>query len=196
MSLLTKETIDFTCIKDEAAFEHVFRIYYPRLVYFANEYVPYEIARGLVQDSFVVLWEKNPSFSNEHQLRSYLYTLVKNNCLMELRHEKVKMNHLNNIEQSHIENKIYLLSLEKLNTSEATFNELESIIEKTLESLPPRCREVFALSRYKGKKNREIAEELGISVKGVEAQVTEALKMFRVALKDYLPVLASILMFF
>lgn len=189
MSSLSNITIDLLNKKNESAFDILFRLYYPRLVYFAKEYVPYEVARGIAQEVFVVFLKKRPVFENEYQLRGYLYTLTKNGCLMHLRHKKVKENYAMSITSQSIQNEVYESALEQLDTSEITFKEMESIIKKTLESLPPRCREVFILSRYEGKKNREIADCLSISVKAVEAQMTNALKIFRVALKDFLPFL-------
>lgn len=187
MGSLSQETIILLNSKDESAFDEMFHLYYPRLVYFAREYVSYEVARGVVQEAFITFWEKNPVLSNEYQLRSYLYTLVKNNCLMHLRHQKVKKNFINKTQDEHLQNQIYQSALEHLDTSEITFKELESIIEKTLNSLPLRCREIFILSRHDGKKNREIASDLNISIKTVEAQITNARKIFRVTLKDFLP---------
>jgi RNA polymerase sigma-70 factor, ECF subfamily len=186
---LSNEIIELLNQKQEAAFEVMFSLYYPRLVWFAKEYVPYQDAKNLVQDAFITFWEKNPAASNESQLQSYLYTIVKNNCLMYLRHEKIKKGFADEAEMK-MQNQVYQSALEQLNTSEMAFREMEIIIEKTLAELPPRCREVFVLSRLEGKKNHEVAKELNISVKAVEAQITKALKVFKEALKDFLPILA------
>ncbi len=192
MTSLSNEIIELLNKKQEAAFEVVFNLYYPRLVYFAKEYVPYEEAKGLVQDAFISFWEKNPVVSNEIQFQSFLYTTVKNNCLMRLRHEKVVKNHRNK-SIKRIQNQIYLSALEQLDTSVTTFQEIEVIIEKTIADLPPRCREIFILSRFQARKNQEIAEKLEISVKSVEAQITKALKILKIALKDFLPLIAYLL---
>lgn len=189
MSSLSKETIELLNTKDESAFDTMFKVYYPRLVYFAKEYVSYEVAEGIVQEAFITFLEKSPIFSHEAQLRSYLYTMVKNSCLMRLRHEKVKKRYILKSEAANFQNKVYQSALKQLDTPEVTFREIESIIENTMDSLSPRCREVFLLSRYGGKKNREIASDLDISIKTVEAQITRALKIFRVALIDFLPFL-------
>lgn len=186
---LSLEVIGLLNKKKEAAYEVVFNLYYPRLVYFAKEYVSYDDAKNLVQDAFVALWNKNPEFLNEAQLQSFLYTSVKNNCLMQLRHEKVKKS-FGEEEAVRKQNQLYTAALEQMATSTITFQEIETIIEKTLTELPPRCREVFVLSRMEGKKNQEVADELDISVKSVEAQMTKALKVFRLALKDFLPLIA------
>lgn len=188
MNFLSNEIIVLLNQKQEAAFEVVFRLYYPRLVWFANTYVSYEDAKGLVQEAFIVFWEKNPGVFNESQLQSYLYTTVKNNCLMLLRHNKVVKNFTEKAEIK-IQEQLNTAALEQLDTSEMAFREMETIIGKTIAGLSPRCREVFVLSRMEGKKNHEIAEELNISVKAVEAQMTKALGIFKMALKDFLPVL-------
>lgn len=63
------------------------------------------------------------------------------------------------------------MNMEVLNTFDSsayTFEEIELIIERTLEELPPQCKKVFIRSRFEERKNKEIAEELYISVKVVE----------------------------
>jgi RNA polymerase sigma-70 factor (ECF subfamily) len=192
MDSLSNKIIELLNKKQEAAFEIVFNLYYPRLVSFAKEYVSYEEARNLVQDAFVSFWEKNPIVLNEPQLQSFLYTTVKNNCLMRLRHEKVKKQFADKSKEK-IQNQIYLFALEQMDTSVLTFQEIETVIEETIADLPPRCREIFILSRFEGRKNHEIAEKLEISVKAVEAQITKALKVLKIALKDFLPLIAYLL---
>lgn len=112
---------------------------------------------------------------------------------MFLRHEKIKKGFADETEMK-MQNQVYQSALEQLDTSEMAFHEIEAIIEKTLAELTPRCREVFVLSRLKGKKNHEVAQELNISTKAVEAQITKALKVFKGALKDFLPLLACLIM--
>lgn len=192
MKALTNEILQLLNNNQEAAFEVVFKLYYPRLVYFAKEFVPESESKNLVQDAFISMWDKKPQFINESQLQSYLYTNVKNNCLMFLRHEKVKKKYKTEAAFQK-QNSIYSEALSGLDTSTVTFQEIETIIEKTLSELPARCREVFILSRLEGKKNKEVAEALDISVKTVEAQITKALKTLRISLKDYLPLVAWLL---
>ena len=193
MDSITNELIELLNKKQEAAFQVVFSLYYPRLVYFAKEYVSLEDAKGLVQEAFIAFWEKNPTIMNQFQLQSYLYTSVKNNCLMRLRHEKVKKR-FDEDAALKLQNQVYFSALEHLDTSVISFQEIETIIEKTLADLPPRCRDIFVLSRFEGKKNHEVAAELNISEKAVEAQITKALKVFRVALKDFLPLIGFLLL--
>ncbi len=192
MKSLSSEIIELLNSKQEAAFEVVFNLYYPRLVCFAEEYVSFEDARSLVQDAFIAFWEKGSNVINEQQLQSYLYTIVKNNCISSLRREKTRKKFLEESERNKL-NQLYINALEQLDTSAMAFREIEAIIAKTLDGLPPRCREIFILSRFEGKKNHEVAKELNISQKAVEAQITKALKVFRIALQDFLPLLAYLL---
>ncbi len=189
MNILSDDIIALLDKKNEAAFDVAFTVYYPRLVAFAKEYVPVEDAMNLVQDAFVTLLDKAPTFLNENQLQSYLYTNVKNNCLMFLRHEKVRRKYSEHKITAETSSSLNLEALEKLDTSPIAFLEIEQIINDTLERLPLRCREIFILSRMEGKKNAEVASTFNISEKAVEAQITKALKVFKIALKDYLALL-------
>jgi len=189
MKALSKDIIALLNQKNEVAFDVAFTIYYPRLVAFAKQYVPEADALNFVQDAFITMLDKAPTFLNENQLQSYLYTNVKNNCLMFLRHEKVKKKYSDQKISTEAQFNLNFDALERLNTSPITFMEIEQIINDTLEELPPRCREIFIFSRFEGKKNNEIAGALNISEKAVEAQITKALKVLKIALKDYLALL-------
>ncbi len=192
MDSLSKEVIKLLNRKQDMAYDVIFSLFFPPLVSFANQYVSFQDSKNAVQDAFLSLWENSPEFGNEFQLKSYLYTAVKNNCLNILRREKLKKNFEETLGLKEI-NKLNTASLDHLDTSIMAFQEIETIISKTLSELPPRCKEIFILSRYEGKKNSEIADSLDISVKSVEAQITKALKIFKVVLKDYLPVVSYFL---
>ena len=68
-------------------------------------------------------------------------------------------------------------------------NELENKLNEVLSNLPDRCQQVFTMSRFENKRNKEIAAELDISIKAVEKQITKALATIRTEMKDYLPLL-------
>ena len=77
-------------------------------------------------------------------------------------------------------------ALSQLDFEKTDFETIESIINETVESMAPRCKEVFELSRYENLSNKEIAEKLSITVKAVEANISRALKQLRTNLKEYL----------
>ncbi|WP_423129370.1 RNA polymerase sigma-70 factor [Gaoshiqia sp. Z1-71] len=176
---------------DEAAFKVIYNMYVPRLYYFAYEYVPYrDLVENIVQETLMVLWGKKNELADNTNLGAYLFTVAKNNCLYKLRDRRYKQQLFDSNEMGELELKFNLDALSSLDTSQFAFFEIEKIIADTLEQLPPQCREVFRLSRFEEKKNREIAAELGISEKTVEGHLTKALKLFRATLKDYLPIVA------
>ena len=87
-----------------------------------------------------------------------------------------------------------IATLEACNPERIFSDELQSLVDKALASLPEQTRDVFIRSRYNNQSHKEIAEALGISTKTVEFHITKALKVLRVALKDYLPVFLYLLM--
>jgi RNA polymerase sigma-70 factor (ECF subfamily) len=176
---------------DDAAFKVIYMRFVPRLYYFIYEYVPYnDLVENIIQETFMVLWDKKSKLDGNTNLGAYLFTVAKNNCLYKLREQRYKQKLFDSTDVDEPELKANLDALATLDTSLITFSEIEQIIENTLSQLPPQCRAVFKLSRFEEKKNKEIAEELGISLKGVEGHISKALKLFRISLKDYLSIMA------
>ncbi len=172
---------------DELAFKVIFNKYYPRLYYFIREFIPMEdIVENIVQDTFYTLWNKRLELTDNTNFGSYLFTVAKNNSIYRLRDEKYRKSlFADAVDAIELDTNLGLLAT--IDSSTCTFDEIERIIQQTLDELPPQCRKVFMMSRFDEKKNREIADELNISVKVVEKHITKGLKIFKSALKDYLP---------
>jgi RNA polymerase sigma-70 factor, ECF subfamily len=186
-----KELLERLKKDDEIAFKVIFNKYYPRLYYFILEFVPMnDIAENIVQDTFFTLWNKRHELTDNTNFGAYLFTVAKNNCIYNLRNQKYRKKLFieNYISENEINTNIDVLS--SIDSSAYVFEEIEKIIRETLDELPPQCRKVFMLSRFEEKKNKEIADELSISVKVVEKHITKGLKLFKAALKDYLPFVA------
>lgn len=175
---------------DEAAFKVLFNDFYSKLYYFVLEFIPLkDIAENIVQDTLVTLWNKRNQLKDDSNLTSYLFTVAKNNALKKLRDKKYSQKLFSNtIDVGELDLNVETLST--VDTSVCAFMDIEQIIQETLTSLPPQCRKVFELSRFQEMKNREIAEELNISIKTVEKHISKGIKTFKVALKDYLPLVA------
>ncbi len=174
--------------KEVEVFESIFKKYNKNLCFYAMKFVEDEsIAQDIVQDVLLNLWDRQEIIEIEIVLRAYLFKSVFNRCLNHLGHKKVTDKHhqIINRELKKIEVEYYGSS----ENHEHSLFELEIKIEKTMESLPPQCRNVFEMSRFKGLKNREIADELNISVKVVEKHITKALIIMRENLIDYLSLL-------
>ena len=168
-------------------FDKIYVLYYSRMFRFAKEYVLFdEDAENIVQDVFLLLWEKREVLDIQISLVSYLFALVKNKSLDYLRHKVIADEYKQELSAK-------LTALELLNYSFTSDEEIEQILMTTINKLPERCRQVFLKSRIEGKRNREIANELNLTVSTVENQMTIALRKLRVELKDYLPLLLFLL---
>jgi RNA polymerase sigma-70 factor (ECF subfamily) len=163
---------------DEKAFEVLFRKYYAALCSYANQFLfEKSLSEEVVQDMFLKIWEKRAVLTIEMSLKHYVFRSVRNRCLNLIQHEKVKKQYAGMV----LENSAHEISPDEY------FLEVDLVrrIEKSIESLPPKRREIFKLSREQGLKYKEIADSLGISVKTVEVQMGLALKQLREQLKDY-----------
>jgi RNA polymerase sigma-70 factor (ECF subfamily) len=169
--------------KNKIVFDFVFHYYYSGLCAYAEKIVgDTNTSEDIVQDLFFTLWVKYNQIQISSSLKSYLFTSVKNRSLDHLKKEKTKTQSVNSIAllQNHDENLSIFWFAE---------SELETLVEKSLDKLPPRCREIFKLSRFEGLKNQYIAEKLGITKRTVELQISNALKILRKDLSPYLPLI-------
>lgn len=170
----------------QTEFEKLFRDYFTPLVWYAMKYVKdQDTSREIVHTVFVGLWEKIGSVDFSKSVKPYLYTSVYNRSMNYIRdHRKfTDEEKIDPTEFVHESN-----SLESLET--------EARIYSAIESLPDKTREIFELSRFENKKYKEIAESLNISVKTVEARMSEALKILRVKLIDIINILIILMVDF
>lgn len=168
-------------------FDRIYVTYYSRMLRFAREYVLFEEdAENVVQDVFLLLWEKREVLDIQISLVSYLFSLVKNRSLDYLRHKVVA-------EEYKQELTFKLLALEQLNYTFTSEEDIEKVIANAIDKLPERCREIFLKSRIEGMKYREIADELDISMNTVENQMSIALRKLRIDSRTTCPCCYSLL---
>jgi RNA polymerase sigma-70 factor, ECF subfamily len=172
-----REHILFTDIKNgsETAFNKAFDLYYSRLCFFSDRILyDFDLSRSIVQQVFVDLWIKRERLLVT-SLQSYLYNSTRNASLDVLKHKKVESRYLSSLEKNE--------SVEETDLMEEA--ELADRINSAIQNLPEKCREIFLLCRFEGLKYSEIADQLSISVKTVEMQISIALKKLRKDLSDY-----------
>jgi len=164
---------------DQTAFELLFHFYYPGLVIYASQFTADKAeAEEIVQDFFVRFWQKHQQISLSDSLKNYFFSSVKNSSLNYLKHKKIEASYIKEIYDLSNEHLVYDINL-------YVISELQEKIKNSIDLLPDRCREIFMMSRISGRKNEEIAIELNISKRTVETQISNALKILRVELKDY-----------
>ncbi len=159
------------------AFERVFREYYAPLTLYAQTFLQdKDTAEEVVQELFYQLWNNREHTEIETSLKAYLYRAVRNKSFKVIRHSQVKQKHadfvLGHSTEMMFENKI-----------EA--KELQQIISTILEKLPEKCSLIFRMNRFEGLRYREIAHELSVSVKTVEANMSKALALLRNEICNY-----------
>jgi RNA polymerase sigma-70 factor, ECF subfamily len=175
---------------DEQAFELLFRKYYVRLCGFANKFLnDPEESREIVQEVFMKIWEQREDIDPEDSLKSYLFKIAQNLSLNRLRKKKVETRYIE------VYKLVYIDHTEFTSYESLLARELEANFTTAIDTIPPKCKRVFKLSRMEGLKYSEIAEILNISVKTVETQMSKALHILRLELKDYLDILLLIIIF-
>ena len=172
---------------DQSALELVYKKYYTGLYYHAKKIVGSEtIAKDIVQDSFLKIWENRTSILVQTSFSSYLYKTVYNNSLNYLKHNQVIEKHQNyQKEQIEIAKDYFSISSEH-GQSILIAKEFSKQIDEAIQNLPEKCRAIFKLSRFEGLKNKEIASQLNISINTVQTQISIALKNLRMDLNEYL----------
>lgn len=170
---------------DENAYRQLFVKYYSPLCEYASQYISDDDSEELVQELMLFIWEARENLVIETSLKSYLFISTKHRCLNAIRKNQY---------HERIHNQIYEKIKDQFEDPDYYFvNELTENIRKAIENLPDTYRETFILSRFGERTNMQIAERLGISIKTVEYRISQALKILRHRLKDYLPLLINIL---
>ena len=170
------------------SFNEIYTSYYKKSFFFAKSYVHDDLAaEDIASESLIKLWEKLKTEKIDY-IEPLLLTILKNKALDYPKHEEVKRTAFESMVDWHQQElSIRISTLESCDPNEIFSDEAESIIRETLKLIPEQTQRIFLLSRFENKSNKEIAELMGISVKGVEYHISKALKALRITLKDYLP---------
>ncbi|NOU61898.1 RNA polymerase sigma-70 factor [Marinifilum sp. JC070] len=182
MTLTTEHRIHSDCISRED-FENLFNDHYSRLCAYAYNFLKeQEGSEEIVQEVFFKLWINRSEIQINSSMESYLYRSVRNASLNLIKHISIR-------EKYKEYNKEAIEYDEQIDKDPMNASELELKIRASIDKLPEQRKKIFILSRYEQLKYKEIAEQLGISVKTVENQMGKALKFLREELADYLPLI-------
>ena len=153
-------------------FDLLFRTYYPAGVLFAQKFVEdTNAAKDIAQLVFCKIYEKKDEIKIETSFKAYLFRAIRNTAFTYLKKEKTHFRHS--------EAAFAFKETATPNNDPLEYEELVKKINDLIATLPPRCQLIFKMNRFEGKKNKEIAEELELSIRTVETQISYALKTLR-----------------
>lgn len=165
---------------DKTTFESLFRSEFKGLCFFAFKYTKdHDTAREITQETFISLWEKRDNIDLSKPVKTYLSTTVRNKCLNWLRDNKKFNKEILDIEG-------LLSDRSYIQPDRLVESEIRDKIDRAIEELPEKCREIFVLNRQENLKYQEIAIRLEISVKTVETQMSKALQHMRNRLEEFM----------
>lgn len=170
-------------------FENIYTQYYVRMKRFAQEYVlSEEDAENILQDVFLDFWEKRDVFLDYVNVIAFLFTAIKNRSI-NLINRRLKESEITaNMQEEYMRTlQVNLESLQSMDDEVCRQEHIEELVRNAILSLPERCREIFVKNKIEGKKQKEIAAELNISVHAVETQMGIAYKKLREQLKNVYP---------
>ena len=175
------------------SFNEIYVTFYRKSVLFVKSYIHDDLAaEDIAAEALIKLWERI-KIGPIDPVAPFLFTILKNSSLDYLKHQVVRKAVHDAISESfNRELEIRTSALEACDPSDIFSNEVQTIFESTLNSLPEKTREIFLLSRFGNRPHKEIAEIFGISVKGVDYHIMQSIKELRVALSDYLPLLVAL----
>jgi len=165
---------------DIGVFEQLFVKYYEPLCHHADKILKdMDTAEDIVQEFFYNFWKNRDTFTPKLSLNAYLYQSIRNNALHQLEHQVIKQTYAQHVLNDNRD------VMPATNQEDVELHELNKAISETLQRMPERCSQIFRMNRFEGKKYREIADILSISVKTVEADMGKALQLFRKSLKEF-----------
>ena len=164
----------------ESAYSILYLRYFSALKAYASLFLASSESDDVVQSVLLDLWKKRKSININDSLSSYLFLSVRNRCMDMIRRDSFRSRAMSEL-------KLSLLS-EGADMCLHSISEIKRLILQALDELPADVRRTFEMSRFEGRTYKEIADEMGVSVKTVEYRISQALKKLRASLADYLPV--------
>lgn len=160
--------------RDHSVFKQLFESYFKKMTFFAEYFLmDRDEAEDVAQEVFVELWNKAPELADISNLKSYLFVQVRNRCLNKLKHLHVEDHYKEWLLEAQAYAEIPEVEIDQ---------ELLQRVYDVIEELPDQSRLIFKSCVLEGKKYKDVAEELGISVNTVNTQMKRAYKYIRTRL--------------
>jgi RNA polymerase sigma-70 factor (family 1) len=173
---------------NEEAFTILYHRYWKRMLYKAVIKLQSDTdAEEVVQDAFTDIWKSRHRIKIQNSFHTYLAAIIRYKVMAKMASNKREItDYVGDVYKLHVE--------DKATEQWLGFNELRNEIEKSVKALPEKCQLVFRMSREAGMSDKEIAQNLNVSQKTVEAHISRALKVLRVSINQFLTILAFAIM--
>ncbi|MNK03499.1 ECF RNA polymerase sigma factor SigW [compost metagenome] len=188
-SLSEQELVVLLRAHDHAAFTEIYKRFWDKIYVVACHRLDNEVeAEEVVQDVFFSVWKRKESLEIQHSLNTYLSAAVKYQIINRQTRQYRKAAEIS----SHMHVKS---SEEGIDSTQLWFSEkeLKQQLDHHIDKLPEKCRIIFKMSRESYKSNAEIAKELGVSEKNVEAHITRAINTLKNKLEISIPLILYLL---
>ncbi len=180
------ELFDLVKSGDSFAFSEIYNRYWEVLFRHAYRLIKdKDLAKDIVQEVFVSLWDKIEELDLQFSVNAYLYKSVRNKILNLIEKDKVRNNYLESLA-------VFINSSEAITDYRLRERLLAEKIEMEIAGLPSKMRQIFEMSRKQNLSHKQIAEELSLSDKTVKKQMSNAIKILRLKLGGFI-VLAILL---
>lgn len=166
---------------DEEGFDFFYRQLFPQLCFFANRKLNNrDEAEDIVSTAFIKIWQRHSQFNDAAGIRSYLYQIVRNDCIKFYQQTAKVIT---------MQKEISHLAVADVNDNaehDIIRAELYGELYRAINLLPPECRKVFKMLYIEGKTVREIADELGLAVGTIKTQKARGLAVLKKKIRPYL----------
>ena len=171
-----------------AAIEELYNFYYPRLYNFSKSFLKLDDGiDDILQEVFIRIWQNRNKINTSETFNSFIFTITRNLLLNELR------NRFSNLKMKEKVGKLSV-PIEYSFIEQSEYHDLKEKVDRSINELPIRQKEIFTLSRINGFSHKEIAEKLNITTKTVEFHIAKSIVLLRKRLLNF--ELATILFFY
>ncbi|SHF97889.1 RNA polymerase sigma-70 factor, ECF subfamily [Mariniphaga anaerophila] len=162
------------------AYKEVFRLLYPRLKGYCKLFLDDDDEVGdIIQETFIKLWEKRDSIELNGSVESLIFIMTRNRCLNVLKNKRLESQKIDT-EKLNVNDLQYLYQLDFSEKEERSLEEMLILsFQEEVEKLPAKMKTVFVKCKIENRKQQEVAEELGISIKMVEKHIARAKEQIR-----------------
>jgi len=177
------------------AFRKVFRLLYPRLKGYCKLFISEEYAvEDIIQETFISLWEKRGTIDILKTIESLIFVMVRNRCFNYLKTKQLELGRIS-VDDLRTPELQYLYQLDLTGKEEKSMEEMLIMsLQQEVEKLPSKMKAVFIKCKIEGRKQKEVAEELGISLKMVEKHISGAKYRIKEKLLKQYPILVVLVL--